>query len=712
MSTDLSHTPEYRPPQWTLILSAAAIVVVALAAYWNSFQGVFVFDDVRAIVNNPTIRSLWPLGPVLSTPHNGSPVAGRPVMNLSLAINYALGGFNPWGYHAVNLAVHILAALMLSGVVRRTLLLPSLRERFGGQSTAVALVVALIWAAHPLQTESVTYICQRAESLAGLLYLATIYCCIRAFASDRGIAWQVLAVAACLVGMATKETVASAPLIVLLYDRTFVSCSFKEALRKRRSLYLALAATWLLLAALVVGAQGRGGTAGFGQGTSFWDYARTQFGVIVHYLRLCFWPHPLCLDYGTELAGGVSEVLPYAVIIGLLLTATAVSLRHLPWAGFLGIFFFMILAPSSSIVPVTTQTMAEHRMYLPLAAVVTLVVVAAEELWRWILSASLPPGRGRSAWSWAIPLAVMGGLVAGEACLTIMRNRDYHSALRTYQDIVRKAPHNARARNNLGMALEAQGRASEAVEQYEQALQREPNSAETRNNLGNAMSSQGRLAEAVTQYEQAMKLTPNYADAHGNLGNALAAMGRFDQAITQYEQALALEPEAAEIRSNLGVALAAQGKFAEAAAQYEQALKLRPNAAGIRNNLGVTLTALGRVDEAIAQYEEALKLEPNDAGLHTSLARALASQGRLDEAIAHYEQTLKLDPSSFDAHNNLGVAFASQGKFKESVRHLEQAVQLRPDDAGANRNLGIAAELYRKSLPATSSSPSALQPHP
>ncbi|MFA6134895.1 MAG: tetratricopeptide repeat protein [Phycisphaerae bacterium] len=702
---------EPRPSRWPLILSAAAIVVVALAAYWNSFQGVFVFDDTRAIVNNPTIRALWPPGPVLSTPHNGSPVAGRPVVNLSLAVNYAFGGTNLWGYHAVNLAVHILAALMLFGIVRRTLLLPSLRGRFAGQSTALALAVALIWAAHPLQTESVTYICQRAESLGALLYLATIYCCIRAFAGERGAAWQVLAVAACLLGMGAKETVASAPLIVLLYDRTFVSCSFKEALKKRRGLYLALAATWLLLAALVVSAQGRGGTAGFGQGTNSWDYARTQFGVIVHYLRLCLWPHPLVLDYKWPLATAASQIIPYALIVGLLLAATIWALIHRSAAGFLGAWFFLMLAPTSSFIPVADVAF-EHRMYLPLAAVVILAVVAAGELWRRILSASLPPGQGRSAWSWAIPLAVVGGLVAGEACLTVLRNRDYHSALRTYQDIVRKAPHNARARNNLGMALAAQGRASEAVEQYEQALQREPNSAETRNNLGNALSSLGRLAEAVTQYEQAMKLAPNYADARGNLGNALAAMGRFDQAITQYEQALALEPEAAEIRSNLGVALAAQGRFAEAAAQYEQAMKLRPNAAGIRNNLGVALTALGRVDEAIAQYEEALKLEPSDAGIHTSLARALASQGRLDEAIAHYEQTLKLDPSSFDAHNNLGVAFASQGKFKESVRHLEQAVQLRPNDAGANRNLGIAVELYRKSLPATSSSPSALQPHP
>ena len=181
-------------------------------------------------------------------------VGGRPVVSLTLAINYALGGMNVWGYHAVNLAIHILAAWTLFGVMRRTLLLPALQERFGSAATPLALAAALLWTIHPLQTESVTYVIQRTESLVGLFYLLTLYCVIRGAdvrpASDRP-GTRAPSAASCLLGMATKEVMVTAPLIVLLYDRTFLAGSFREAWRRRCGLYLALAATWGVVAAAV-----------------------------------------------------------------------------------------------------------------------------------------------------------------------------------------------------------------------------------------------------------------------------------------------------------------------------------------------------------------------------------------------------------------------------------------------------------------------------
>jgi hypothetical protein len=153
------------------------LVLAALATYRNSFASPFVFDDRTSIEENQSIRRLWPLGPVLSPPCNGETVGGRPLLNLSFALNYALGGLDVRGYHAANLAIHLAAALLLLGVVRRTLLLPGLRERFGGAATPLALAAALLWMVHPLQTESVTYIVQRAESLCGCFYLLTLYGC-------------------------------------------------------------------------------------------------------------------------------------------------------------------------------------------------------------------------------------------------------------------------------------------------------------------------------------------------------------------------------------------------------------------------------------------------------------------------------------------------------------------------------------------------------
>ncbi len=248
----------------------------------------------------------------------------------------------------------------------------------GAVGRPLAFSITLLWILHPLQTESVTYVSQSAESLMGLLYLLTLYCLVRRAEADGqgGRLWQCLCVAACLLGMGTKEVMVSAPLVALLYDRAFLSGSFRDAWRRRRPLYSCLAATWLPLALLVLSTHGRGGTAGFGSGVSPWpSYAMNQLQAIVHYLGLCFWPQPLIFDYGSVLSPPTLRVLPYALAIAGLLALTAWGLLRRPVLDFLGACFFLILAPSSSIIPVATEKMAEHRMYLPLIPVVLLVVV-------------------------------------------------------------------------------------------------------------------------------------------------------------------------------------------------------------------------------------------------------------------------------------------------------------------------------------------------
>ena len=368
------------------MLAAALIALATIVAYSNSLGGPFMFDDDSSILENTTIRSLWPIGPVLSPPANGEAVQRRPVVNLSLAVNYAISGYEVWSYHALNLFAHLLAAFLLFGIVRRTLLLPGLRERWGRTTAPVAFTVAFLWAVHPLLTEAVTYIVQRTEVLAGLFCLLTLYCVIRGAGAARGWAWYAGAVAACALAMGSKEAAISAPLVVLLYDRVFLSPSWRDVFHRRWGLYVGLAATWAVV--LVMLPHGSEGAAVFavsqnadalrmiGENHRALDYTLAQFGVISHYLRLCFWPYPLVLDYGFYAPQTVWQIVPYAVLIGGLLVATLVAFRFQPWLGFLGVCFFAILAPSSSVVPLFQQIAAEKRMYLPLAAVATAVVIA------------------------------------------------------------------------------------------------------------------------------------------------------------------------------------------------------------------------------------------------------------------------------------------------------------------------------------------------
>jgi hypothetical protein len=477
---------------------ALAIALVTMVAYSKSFSGLFLFDDAGAIADNPTIRHLWPIGPVLSPPTNGTPVSGRPLVNLTFALNEAISGEAVWSYHALNLLTHFLAALALFGVVRQNLLLPAVAPQFRVAALEIAGAVAALWAVHPLQTESVTYLSQRAEALMGLFYLLTLYSFVRgAEKNSRG--WLVLSVAACLAGMASKEVMISAPLLVLLYDRTFVAGTFGGALRARGIFYSGLAATWLLLAYEMVQVGSRGGAVGPGLKIDSWHYALTQLHAIPLYLGLALWPHPLIFDYGTTVAHSFREVAPGAFIVAALLAATGFFLWKRSAFGFIGAWFFAILAPTSSIVPLAKQTIAEHRMYLPLAAVLLLVVLG------------LHVAFGRSS------LAALFILIGACVVLTWQRNGEYLNGLTIWSESVARYPDNPRALINLGNAYVEAGEAERGAAEFKAAIRLDPTLPEAHNNLGVVEAGQGHVASAMAEYREALRLAPGWEKPRQNL---------------------------------------------------------------------------------------------------------------------------------------------------------------------------------------------------
>lgn len=598
-----------------IVLGGGLLVLAAVVAYHNSFQAPLLLDDLPSVQDNQTIRHLWPIWKVLSPPP-ASFVGGRPITNLSLAVNYALGGMDVWGYHTFNLAVHILAGLTLYGIVRRTFMRPELRDRFGMAAEWAALAVAVIWTVHPLQTEAVTYISQRCESLMGLFYLLTLYGFIRGTESRRSTGWFSLSVTACFLGAASKEVMVTAPVIVLLYDRTFISGSFRGAWARHRRLYVGLASSWLLLGYLMAGLHDR--VAGYGPGIPWWAYALTESRVVVKYLQLALWPHPLVFDYGFYAPiGHLAALAPYALVLAVLATAVLFELKRHPAVGFVGAWLFVILVPTSSVVPITGSPMAEHRMYLPLASVVTLIVVGVVALGKRLLN---EPQRV------VLVCATGGSIVALFTFLTIQRNQDYRSALTIWQDTVKKDSNSARAHFSLGIALFQTGKVQEAIGHYEQALRIQPDYVVAHYNLGVALVQQGRLQEATGHYEEALRLRPDYPEAHNNLGIALVRQDRLEEATGQYEQALRLRPDNAEAHNNLGIALFRLGKVPEAMGHWERALEINPDYAEAHNNLGNALFRLGRVQEAISQYEQALRINPNYSQAQRNLARARAVQ--------------------------------------------------------------------------------------
>lgn len=659
------HPPVPYPTRRMIFLAGVVIILAVLVGYCNSFSGPFIFDDQGAITENPTIRHLWPISSALSPPKDGSPVTGRPVTNFSFAANYALEGTKVQGYHALNLVIHIFAGLTLFGIVRRTLRQPAMRPRYGQVALPLAFAVALLWAVHPLLTASVTYVAQRAESLMGLFYLLTLYCFVRGVDSRVPVIWYSLAVTACLLGMGSKEVMISAPLIVLLYDRSFITGSFREAWKQHWHVYLGLAVTWLPLGYLMAGAGNRGSSVGFDTEVAWPTYALTQFRAIAHYLRLSVWPYPLVFDYGRGiLVKDVVAVAPYALLLVLLVGGTVVALRRWPPVGFLGCWFFFILAPTSSVVPVATELVAEHRMYLPLAAVVTLGVVLIHAL------------AGRR--SLTIFLIFMVGLVI----LTLRRNENYRSGWDIWSDTVAKCPDNARAHNNFGNALFQNGRIDEALEQYEEAVKIQPNYAFAYNSIGWALLQKGQRDEAIAQFQKALEIQPDYAKAHNNLALALLQKGQVDEAIVHYQKALEIQPYDVKAQNNLGNILLQRGRVDEALAHFQEAMKLEPNDPQAQNNLGVAFLRKGQVREAIVHFRKALEIQPNYVMVLRNLAwiQATCPEASVRDGAKAVELAQQADQLSGGRNpaiiGTLAAAYAEAGRFPEAVATAQEALRL------------------------------------
>ncbi|HEX3728296.1 MAG TPA: tetratricopeptide repeat protein, partial [Opitutaceae bacterium] len=574
----------------------------------------------------------------------GLTVGGRPLVNLSLALNYAAGGLHPEGYHALNLAVHLLAGLALFGLMRRTL-----------DSLGAGLAVALLWTVHPLQTEAVSYIVQRTESLMALFYLLTLYAFVR-----RKLGWSVVA---CLLGMATKEVMVSAPVLVLLYDRTFVSGTFRQAWRARRGYYLALAATWILLLALLASTGGnRGGTSGFGLGVSWFTYFLTQGPALLHYLRLALWPWPLVVLYPvvwTPLAAAAPALFAVLVLAG----ATVIAFWRRPAWAFWGIWFFAILAPTS-LIPGQSQTLAEHRMYLALVPVLVALVASVRALARRF---------GLPRW---VPAAALAAAALAAIALTHVRNEAYASDVALWSDTVARQPASPYSQNNLGIALAGAGRPREAASAFAAAVRLKPSYAEAHNNLGLAWTEIGRPEPAIAEYREALRFRPNYPEAQANLGVALAGTGQLAEAAKLFEQALRENPGYLAAHNNLAVVYLRSGRPAEAAAQFQTVLRAEPGNADAWSNLGLALLQLNRPAEAAAGFGRAVQLRPGFAEAQANLGAALAEAGRTPEAVAAYRAALTLLPADPDVHYNLGLALRSLGQAAAADAEFAEAEKL------------------------------------
>ncbi len=657
------------------------LATLCAAAYANTFRAPFIFDDIFTILDNPSIRRVWPLFDVAAT--TSPALWGRPLVALSLKLNYALGGCNVVGYHLFNVLVHFLNAMLAFGIVRRTLTHFPHASANHEDTTGLAYTVAALWMLHPLATESVTYVTQRTELLMGLFLLSTLYCFIRGTESRYRTTWFGLAVIACILGMGAKEEMVAAPLLAVVYDRVFGSPSSRGAWRDRAMVYSGFAAGWIVLSALQIttNLQWKSGIDVSPLGC--WDYLVMQSGVLTHYLRLAAWPSGLVLDYSDwprtlPLAG----FWPRALSLLALFVASLWAIRQRLWWGFWGAWFFLLLAPSSSFLPLPTEPAAERRMYLPLLAV---IAVTLGVVWRCCRGFGQRIRWFRSDGCARLQIAVALALALALGVSTFERNAQYRSAESIWADVVARRPGNSRAETNLGMALLEEGNAAGSIPHFVEALRLDPEEPIIRSDLASALVANGQTVEGIAQFQETLRGSPDYEPARKAL--SLVTAGEFRSAIQRCEATLAAHPDDPAAHADLAQVLAAMGRCDEAIAQYEQAIRLEPKNAATRYDLANLLAESGHDAQAILQYTAAAQLAPTDARIQINLGNLYLKRAHWDKAIAAYTEALCANPSAFQAHNNIAIALANLGDLAGATAHFRDAARLNPRQPEIRREL-------------------------
>ena len=675
---------------WYQALCLVLMMIVAFIIYSNTFHTPFVFDGTRAIEENHFIRVTelsWRNIINAATGYGKN----RPVSNLTFAFNYYFGRYKVVGYHLVNILIHIANGILLYSFLKITFSVYH-RKRYDGSKlnsftvTSISFCTALLWLAHPIQTQSVTYIVQRMNSMGAMFFMLSLLLYAKGRLSQQrfsqisdnqainnrekrnsifGYVWFSGCALAGILAFGSKESTVSLPFFILLYEWYFFQDFNLNWLKKSLKYISAVVILLGLVAFIFLGSEPLEklkALRDFSEGQfTLGQRLLTQTRVVIHYLSLIICPHPsrLNLDYDFPLSyslmNPITTLFSLTAIIGLLFLGLYLAKRE-RLISFCIFWFFGNLVIESSVIPLAL--IFEHRLYLPSMMLFLIPVTLGD---RYI----------KLTW-----------IRAGLVCLAVVvlsvwtyqRNAVWENTLTLWTDVVKKSPNKARPHLNLGESLSELERFDESLDHYLAAIRIKPDYTKAYINVGNAMQRQERTDEAINYYREAIRLGPSFAAVHNNLGNILAKQNKIQEAIYHYTEALRLEPDSAGTHYNLAIALDSQGNIPEAVHHYTEALRLNPAFADAHYDLGVAFQKQARLDEAISHFKQALKIQPdlNRALNHLALTYAAARQ--YENALAAFKKIADLQPDNASHSYNIACMYALQNNTKESIGWLKKAV--------------------------------------
>ena len=563
------------------------LTVPVCLVYSNTLDVPFYFDDHRNIAKNEHIRlTRLSLNNLIAAAFD-SPLSQRPIANITFALNHYIHGNDLAGYHVVNILIHVTNGILVYLLVLSILSTPAMGHAYKPQSVPIALVGALIWLLHPIQTQSVTYVVQRMNSLATLFYLSSLLLFAKARQTDsrgKGWAWFGGCVIAGILALATKEIAATLPFFILLYEWYFVQDLNTSWLKRHLPHIVAALGLIVFVVFLFMGSNPLAHVLASYTKRDFTLIERvlTQTRVILNYISLLAFPHPsrltLLHDFhlSSSLISPMSTLFSLFSIFGLLFFGI-VTARSARLFSFCILFFFGNLVIESSIIGL--EIIFEHRTYLPSIGFMLAITVILYQLID----------------SKGVRIAVLTSLLVLLSIGTLKQNQLWGSPALLLENTVKKYPKNARAYNNLANFYFHEEAYEKALENARKALALNPELTATRVNTGAILARMGKLEEAVSHYQAALNREPDFMGAHYNLANAWARLGNPSKAVRHYRLALELQPKDPEIHNNLGIVLAQTGKLTEAAAHFQKALEIQPNFEAARMNLKDCLEASKKI---------------------------------------------------------------------------------------------------------------------
>jgi tetratricopeptide (TPR) repeat protein len=699
------------------LLPIACFAVLGFLIYFNTFDAPFVFDDIKTITENSSIRiQEFTVSNIIDAVSGLS--KKRIFPELSFALNYYFGHYNPAGYHLVNIIIHIINGILLFFFLKLTFIISKPQGSFRPQSPFshiywISFFATLIWLVHPLQTQSVTYTVQRTNSMAATFFLLSLLLYAKGRISQfkaledspvgedkatrkkrlgNNYLWFLGCVLSGILALGSKQNAATLPVMIFFYEWYFFQDLSPKWFKSSHKYIIAVAVLFGIVAFLYLGSnplEKINKLRDFSHGEfTLAERALTQTRVVVYYLSLIFFPHPsrLNLDYDFPLSHSLfnptTTLLSLILIIGLIALAVYLAKRE-RLISFCILWFFGNLVIESSIIPLAI--IFEHRTYLPSMMVCLVPVLLGDRFVK------------------------INWLKIGLACVVIVvfsfwtfqRNQVWKNEFSLWSDVVKKSPNKARPNLNLGIILSKLGKTDAALTYLKKALLINPNDSVAHNNLGVVLAKKGQLKEAINHFRMALKTNNRYAEAQFNLGAALAQQGKTDEAVDRFYQALRLNPDYADPHNNLGGIFAQQGQNEKAIVHYSAALRLNPQLVQAHNNLGIALMQEGKFADAINHFRKALQIQPDFELAENNLKRALAIQQELEAEISGLQELLQDTPDNVELNFQLGNLYFRKGDRHQAIQQYKKALRLNKKFVPAINNLALvtaANQEYYKAL--------------